>query len=128
MGKMIMPELIKYRYDMKLSTGSIAAAGCLAILIPPSIPMVIYGVWTETSIGALFIAGIVPGLITAAIFMAYIIIRCTLNPELGPRGPRFSWNERFVSLGKLFPTLFIFGLVLGGIYGGVFTPTEASAI
>jgi tripartite ATP-independent transporter DctM subunit len=128
MGKMIMPELIKYRYDMRLSTGSIAAAGCLAILIPPSIPMVIYGVWTETSIGALFIAGIIPGILTALIFVAYIVVRCVLNHELGPKGPHFPWNEKFSSLAKLLPTIVIFAVVLGGIYGGVFTPTEASAI
>lgn len=128
MGRMVMPELRRYGYDMRLSTGSLAAAGCLAILIPPSIPMVIYGVWTETSIGALFIAGIVPGVLTALAFMVYIGARCTINPALGPRGPAFSWHERLASLGKLLPTFLIFGLVLGGIYGGVFTPTEASAI
>jgi tripartite ATP-independent transporter DctM subunit len=128
MGKMIMPELIRYRYEMRLSTGSIAAAGCLAILIPPSIPMVIYGVWTETSIGALFIAGIIPGIITALIFIGYIMVRCIVNPELGPKGPRFPLNEKISSLLKLLPTIVIFAVVLGGIYGGVFTPTEASAI
>lgn len=128
MGKMVMPELRRYGYDMRLSTGSLAAAGCLAILIPPSIPMVIYGVWTETSIGSLFMAGIVPGLLTAAAFIVYIIVRCTVNPALGPRGPKFAWSVRFASLLKLLPTFVIFGIVLGGIYGGVFTPTEASAI
>lgn len=128
MGKMVMPELRRYGYDMRLSTGSLAAAGCLAILIPPSIPMVIYGVWTETSIGSLFMAGILPGLLTALAFIIYIVVRSMLNPALGPRGPSFPWSVRFASLLKLMPTFVIFGIVLGGIYGGVFTPTEASAI
>lgn len=128
MGKMVMPELIRYGYNMRLSTGSIAAAGCLAILIPPSIPMVIYGVWTETSIGALFVGGIVPGLLTGLLFVLFITARCIANPSLGPRGERFSWPEKFLALSKLLPTAFIFTIVLGGIYGGVFTPTEASAV
>lgn len=128
MGTMVMPEMKKYRYDMGLATGSIASAGTLAILIPPSIALVFYGVWTETSIGALFMAGIIPGLVMAALFCTWIIIRCIVDPEAGPRGPRFPWPERFASLIKLAPTAVIFGIVLGGIYGGIFTPTEASAI
>lgn len=128
MGKMVMPELTRYGYDMRLSTGSVAAAGCIAILIPPSIPMVVYGVWTETSIGALFIAGIIPGVVTTFLFVAYIVARCAINPALGPKGPSFTWAERLASLLKLLPTIVIFTIVLGGIYGGVFTPTEASAV
>ena len=118
----------RYRYDAKLAAGAIASAGTLAILIPPSIALIIYGVWTETSIGKLFIAGIVPGIVLAALFCAMIVLRCIAAPELGPRGPRYPWRERFASLARLVPTAAVFGIVLGGIYGGVFTPSEASAI
>ena len=128
MGIMVMPQMKKYNYDMRLATGSLASAGTLAIMIPPSIPMVIYGVWTETSIGKLFIAGIIPGLILALGFCGLIVIRCILNTDLGPAGPSFSWSERLGSLRKILPSALIFFIVLGGIYGGVFTPTEASAI
>ena len=128
MASMVMPEMRRYKYDLSLATGSLASAGTLAILIPPSIPLVFIGVWTETSIGKLFVAGIVPGVLMAAVYALWIVIRCSLSPELGPRGPAFSWPERFKSLSKLLPTAVIFGIVLGGIYMGVFTPTEASAI
>lgn len=128
MASMVMPEMRRYKYDMGLATGSLASAGTLAILIPPSIPLVFIGVWTETSIGKLFVAGIVPGVLIAAVYALWIVIRCIVSPELGPRGPAFSWPERFRSLSKLLPTAVIFGIVLGGIYTGIFTPTEASAI
>ena len=128
MGIMVMPEMRKYNYNLRLATGSLASAGTLAIMIPPSIPMVIYGVWTETSIGKLFIAGVVPGILLAVGFCGMIVARCLLNPKLGPAGPKYSWNERLSALTKLLPTTIIFIIVLGGIYGGIFTPTEASAI
>ena len=128
MGSMVMPEMNRYKYDPRLASGSISAAGTLAILIPPSIPMIVYGVWTETSIARLFIAGIIPGVIVALLYAAYIIGRCTITPKMGPRGPRFSWSEKWLSLVKLLPVILIFLSVLGGIYGGIVTPTEASAI
>lgn len=128
MASMVVPEMRRYKYDLSLATGSLASAGTLAILIPPSIPLVFIGVWTETSIGKLFVAGIVPGVLMATVYALWIVVRCTISPALGPRGPAFSWPERFRSLGKLLPTAAIFSVVLGGIYAGVFTPTEASAI
>ena len=128
MGIMVMPQMKKYKYNLRLATGSLASAGTLAIMIPPSIPMVIYGVWTETSIGKLFIAGVVPGILLAAGFCAMIVVRCLINRDLGPAGPKFTWSERLTALTKLLPTTIIFFIVLGGIYGGIFTPTEASAI
>jgi len=128
MGAMTMPELRRYNYDAKIATGSLAAAGTLAILIPPSVLMVVYGIWTETSIGQLFIAGIIPGMVLTLMFSLLIWIQCLLKPELGPVGPRYSWSERLTSLRKLLPTLAIFALVIGGIYAGAFTPTEAAAI
>ena len=128
MGSMVMPEMKRFGYDPGLASGSVAAAGTLAILIPPSIPMVVYGVWTETSIAQLFIAGIIPGIIMATLFATYIIARCALTPSMGPRGPRFTWAEKWSSLVKLLPVILIFLSVLGGIYGGIVTPTEASAV
>ena len=128
MGSMVIPEMKRYNYDMRLATGSVAAAGTLAILIPPSITLVIYGVWTETSIGQLFIAGVIPGIVLAAMFCGMIVARSVSNPELGPRGPRYPMGERVASLLKLMPTAAVFAVVLGGIYGGIFTPSEASAV
>lgn len=128
MGTIIMPEFRKYKYDNKLGTGCLATSGTLAILIPPSLCMVFYGILTDTSIGALFLAGIIPGIIMSALFSLMIYIRCLINPSLGPVGPKFSWRERFLSLGKLVPTLLVFAVVIGGIYAGFFTPTEASGI
>lgn len=128
MGSMVMPEMKRYGYDPRLASGSVASAGALAILIPPSIPMVVYGVWTETSIARLFIAGIIPGIIMATLFAAYIVARCALTPNMGPRGPSFTWADKWRSLVKLFPVILIFFAVLGGIYGGIVTPTEASAV
>ena len=128
LGTMVMPEMKRFGYDLRLATGSLASAGTLAIMIPPSIPMVIYGMWTETSVGKLFIAGIVPGIVLTLGFCATIVGRCLVDPRLGPAGPPFPWTERLRALARLLPTLLIFLTILGGIYGGVFTPTEASAI
>jgi C4-dicarboxylate transporter DctM subunit len=128
MGKMVIPEMKRYRYDMRLACGSLATAATIAIMIPPSLLMVLYGLWTETSIGKLFIGGIVPGLLTAAIFSAYICIRCMIDPALGPLGPKASWSARFLSLAKLVPIGVIFGVVIGGMYAGVFTPGEAAGV
>ena len=128
MGSMVMPEMRRYNYHPGLATGSLAAAGTLAILIPPSLAFIFIGVWTETSIGKLFVAGILPGLLLASLYALWIVFRCVVTPELGPRGPSYSWTARFGSLLRLAPTGAIFAVVLGGIYGGVFTPTEAAAI
>jgi len=128
MGAIIMPEMKKYNYDDRLSTGVLSASGTLGILIPPSIIFVFYGIMTETSIAELFIAGIVPGVITALFYSMSIYFRCLINPKIGPVGPAYSWKTRFSSLKKVTPVVIIFLVVIGGIYGGVFTPTEASGI
>ncbi len=128
MGTMVMPEIKRFKYDIGLATGSIAAAGTLAIMIPPSIVLVVYGILTESDVGQLFIAGIVPGVLLTAMFAIYVVGRCVLSPELGPAGPQFSFRDRISALRNLLPTLAIFVTVLGGIYGGVFSPTEAAAI
>ena len=123
---MSIPAMRRYKYDDALATGSIAAAGSLGILIPPSIVMVGYGLLTETSIGALFIAGIIPGIILTIMYAATVTVRCMIRPELGPIGERYTIQEKIESLGKVLPILLTFLVVVGGIYFGVFTPTEAA--
>jgi tripartite ATP-independent transporter DctM subunit len=128
MGTIVMPEMRRYHYNARLATGALAASGTLGILIPPSLIFIFYGVMTETSIGALFIAGIVPGVLTALMFSGLILVRCTLDPALGPKGPPTSWRERVASIGKLGPVTALFILIIGGIYAGIFTPTEAAGV
>ena len=128
MGAIVMPEMERFGYDRRLATGALAASGTLGILIPPSVIFIFYGVMTETSIGALFIAGIIPGILTAAMFSAIIYFRCLVRPELGPPGPVGSWRERLDAVWRLGPILLLFVLVIGGIYGGIFTPTEAAGV
>ncbi|MEE2900375.1 MAG: TRAP transporter large permease [Gemmatimonadota bacterium] len=128
MGAIVMPEMRRYKYHPRLATGSLAASGTLGILIPPSLIFIFYGVMTETSIGALFIAGIMPGILTAVMFSAIILVRCMITPSLGPPGPGATWKERRTSAVGLMPILGLFLLVIGGIYGGIFTPTEAAGV
>ena len=128
MGSVVMPEIRRYDYDMRLAAGALAASGTLGILIPPSLIFIFYGVMTETSIGALFIAGIVPGVLTLLMFSGIILVRCVVNPKLGPKGPRASWRERFRAIGLFAPVFALFALAIGGIYAGIFTPTEAAGV
>lgn len=128
MGSIVMPEMSRLGYDKRLATGVLAASGTLGILIPPSIIFIFYGVMTETSIGALFIAGIVPGIITALVFSGIILVRCALDPSLGPAGPSATWAERIRMSSRLLPLVLLFLLVIGGIYAGVFTPTESAGV
>jgi tripartite ATP-independent transporter DctM subunit len=123
-----LPSMRRYGYSPALSTGSIAAGGTLGILIPPSVIMVIYGSMTETSIGHLFIAGIIPGILAVLLYMAAIAIFTAINPDAGPAGPRVAWRERFTALRQVWMVLTLFLIVIGGIYLGVFTPTEAAGI
>ena len=128
MGAIVMPEMDRFGYDRRLATGALAASGTLGILIPPSVIFIFYGVMTETSIGALFIAGIIPGILTATMFSAIIYFRCLFRPELGTPGPVGSRRERIDALKRLGPIIGLFLLVIGGIYGGIFTPTEAAGV
>lgn len=128
MAAATLPEMKRYNYKPKLATGVVAAGGSLGILIPPSVIFIVYGILTEQSIGKLFIAGIVPGLILMALFIITILIWASLDPELGPAGPKASWRERVRSLFGVLEIVVIFLLVLGGLFGGFFTPTEAGAI
>jgi tripartite ATP-independent transporter DctM subunit len=128
MAPMCIPAMRRYNYDDALATGSISAAGTLGILIPPSIIMVGYGILTETSIGALFIAGIIPGILMTIGYSVTIAIRCMINPELGPLGEKYSMREKVTSLTKVLPVFLTFLVVIGGIYLGIFTPTEAAGV
>ncbi len=128
MGAIVMPEMRRYKYHPRLATGALAASGTLGILIPPSLIFIFYGVMTETSIGALFMAGILPGILTVVMFSGIILVRCLITPSLGPPGPGASWRERWTSTVGLLPIMALFLLVIGGIYGGVFTPTEAAGV
>jgi tripartite ATP-independent transporter DctM subunit len=128
MGKVCLPEMRRYNYSHRLSTGVIAAGGTLGILIPPSTAFVIYGLLTEQSIGRLLLAGILPGLLLTAIFMVTVAVWMRFKPQYGPAGPRASWEDRRKSLGRAGPMLTIVLISIGGIYVGVFTPSEAAAV
>lgn len=128
LGKVAMPEMKKYKYDTALATGSIAAGGSIGILIPPSVILIIYGIITEQSIGKLFLAGFIPGLLEAVFYIIAIMIITRMNPALGPPGPRSTMNERILSLLKVWEVIVLFVVVIGGIYTGVFTPTEAAGV
>lgn len=121
------PEMERFNYSRRLATGCIAAGGTLGILIPPSIIFVIYGVITNQSIGKLFIAGILPGLLLSGLFLTIILVMCLRNPKLGPRGEIFSLREKLRSLSGIWGMLLIFMVIIGGLYFGVFTPSEAGA-
>jgi tripartite ATP-independent transporter DctM subunit len=128
MGKVCLPEMRRYNYSHRLATGVIAAGGTLGILIPPSTAFVIYGLLTEQSIGKLLLAGILPGLLLTAIFMATVSIWMRFKPHYGPPGPRANWSERGWSLVAAGPMMFIILVSIGGIYVGAFTPSEAAAV
>ncbi|MDA8126569.1 MAG: TRAP transporter large permease subunit [Deltaproteobacteria bacterium] len=127
MGTIAMPEMKRYGYDDALSSGSICAGGTLGTLIPPSVPLIFYGILTQQSIGVLFVAGIVPGLITMAVWMIQVYLMCRKNPQFGPPGPLFSIKEKTLSLGRIWPVLALFVIVVGGMYYGIMTPVEAGA-
>jgi tripartite ATP-independent transporter DctM subunit len=123
-----VPEMDRYGYDKKLSTGTVATVGTLGMLIPPSVTLIIFGMITEQSIGRLFLAGIVPGLIIAFFFIAVIYGWCKINPSLGPKGSRSTWKERCAALPEVSWVLIIFLVVIGGLMKGFFTPTEAGSV
>ena len=128
-GRMSIPELTKRKYDETLSIGSLAGSGTLGLLIPPSIMLIVYGVLAQQSISRLFIAGVLPGIMIILIFMSYISLRSILNPSLAPKEKkRYSFYEKIVAGKHLFPVIGLIFCVLGSIYGGYATPTEAATI
>jgi C4-dicarboxylate transporter DctM subunit len=128
-GKIAVPEMRRHNYDDKLSAGVVAASGTLAVLIPPSGIMVLYSILTDVSLGKLMIAGIIPGFMSAAIYMVMIYSKVRLNPSIGPRSTEIvSWKERFASIRWLTPVVVVMIAMLGGIYTGVFTPIEAGSV
>ena len=127
-GKVALPEMKKYHYSDTLRTACVACAGTLGILIPPSMGFLVYGIITEQSVGMLFMAGILPGILLSGLFIITIFIITMVNPNAAPAGPKTTFVEKVVSLKRTWPVVVLFLLVLGGIYMGVFTPTEAGAI
>ena len=128
MAAATLPEMKRYDYKPELATGAVAAGGSLGILIPPSVIFIVYGILTEQSIGKLFIAGLLPGILLTGLFVVAIMIWTGINPEIGPKGPQFSLRQKIVSLTGLIETLILFMVVMGGLFAGFFTPTEAGSI
>ncbi len=128
MSKVAYPSMKRMGYSDAMSTGVIAAGGTLGIMIPPSTIMVIYGIITETHIGKLFAAGVIPGLLTAALMMLAVVVMTRLDPDHAPAGQRYSWSERWAALRGIWGVLLLVIVVLGGIYGGFFTATEGAGV
>lgn len=128
-GRIALPELFKRGYSRSISIGSLAGAGTLGFLIPPSMMMIVYGIAAEVSIGRLFIAGIIPGIILATGFSLYIIIRALMDPSVaGAEAEKYTWADRFQALPQLLPIVLLIVFVLGSIYTGWATPTEAASV
>lgn len=128
MASVSLPEMRRHRYSMTLATGAVSAGGSLGMLIPPSVVFIVYGVMTKVSPAKLFIAGVLPGVLIALLFCIYIGIVCLVKPELGPAGEKFTFGEKLKSLGGVIESLVLFGIVMGGMFWGWFTPTEAAAV
>ena len=128
LGKMAVPEMEKLGYNRSLATGAVASCGPLGTLIPPSMAFVLIGILAEISIGKLFIAGILPGILTVIAFMIMVYIRCAINPKLVPSGVSYTWKERFVSLLKAWGVILIFIFIIVGLYTGIATATEVAAL
>lgn len=125
MGTVSLPQMKRYNYDDSLATGCVAAAGSLGILIPPSALLIVFGIITEESIGKLFIAGILPGILLAILFMLAVKILCARNPNLGPSGPATTIKQKLAAISTVGEVLILFLLVLGGLFTGWFSPTQA---
>jgi tripartite ATP-independent transporter DctM subunit len=130
MGQIAYPSMMRYNYDRRIAIGSIAAGGALGALIPPSVPFIFYGLLANASIGDLFLAGVVPGLMLAFFYTMYIGVRCWLQPHIGPPLPpdsRFTRREKFDAVVRIWPFVLLIAIVLGTIWGGIATPAEAAA-
>ena len=123
-----VPEMDRFGYSKELSTGIVATVGTLGILLPPSVVLIIFGVITQQSIGKLFVAGIIPGLLIALFFVFVIVGWCKIDPSVGPKGKKFSWKDRLFSLPEVIWPIVIFLVIIGGLLNGFFTPTEAGSV
>lgn len=128
MGTVALPQMKKYNYDTRLSSGTVVTGGTLGTVMPPSVVLIIIGLQTEQSIVRLFLGGILPAILLGILFVLTIFVLCRLNPELGPAGPKTSLKEKIKSLTGIIEAIAIFILVIGGLYAGIFTPTEAGAV
>jgi C4-dicarboxylate transporter, DctM subunit len=128
MSRVAIPPMRRLGYHDRLSTGSVASAGVLGVLIPPSVPLVLFGLLTETDIRKLFIATIIPGLLLTLFFIIAVWVTVSLNPALGPRGPKFTLKQKFIALKGVWSVIALFVFVMGGLYSGVFTATESAGI
>lgn len=128
MGRVAVPEMRRHNYADTLSCAAVAAGGTLGVMIPPSILFVVYGLATEQSIGKLFLAGVLPGLLGAALYAAAVAWSVRRHPEAGPPGPAVGWRDRWRALLRVWQVVLLFGVVLGGLYAGWFSPTEAAAV
>lgn len=127
-GRVAMPEMRARNYSDSLASASVAAGGTLGVLIPPSIILILYAILTGESIGALFAAALLPGLLATALYMAAVLVQVLRKPELGPAGPRYSFRQKLVAMGRIWDAALLIALVIGGIYGRIFSPTEAAAV
>jgi len=123
-----LPEMKRYSYSDELAAGSVASGGGLGMIMPPSVVLIVYGVLAEQSIGELFVAGIIPAILVTILFIVAIYIWCRISPLQGPPGERFTWGQKLRSLNGMLDTLIVFVLVMGGLFAGLFTPTEAAGV
>ena len=128
MGTVALPQMQKFKYDPRLSTGTVITGGTLGTIMPPSVVLIVIGLQTEQSIIKLFLAGILPAILLGILFVLTIVVLCRINPEFGPAGPKTSFKEKLLSLLGVTEAVVIFVLVIGGLYAGLFTPTEAGAV
>jgi C4-dicarboxylate transporter DctM subunit len=128
MGAVALPQMTKYHYDARLSSGTVVTGGTLGTVMPPSVVLIIIGLQTEQSIIKLFLAGILPAILLGMLFVLTIFVLCRINPEFGPAGPKSTFRQKMSSLTGVIEALAIFVLVIGGLYAGFFTPTEAGAV
>lgn len=128
MGRIALPEMKKYKYNDTLATGTVAAAGTLGILIPPSTVLIVYGILTEESIGKLFVAGILPGALLSLFFAVTVVLMCLRNPDIGPPGPATTWMQKIRAITGIIEAILLFLLTIGGLFLGWFSPTQAGAI